>query len=90
MLRVKTKCEFNLSDNATNSEIVINIRDQMQELKEGQVYVGTIHSAKGLEYDTVYVMGVNDAMFKLDCEDNKNAYYVAITRAKNHLIVFRR
>ena len=90
LLRVKTKCEFNLEETATNKEIVISIRDQMQELEDAQIYVGTIHSAKGLEYDTVYVMGVNDSLFKLGTEEMNNLYYVSITRPKNHLVVFRR
>ena len=62
----------------------------MQELEESQIYIGTIHSAKGLEYDAVYVMGVNDTMFQLGSEEMNNLYYVAITRAKNKLVVFRR
>lgn len=53
------------------------------------LYVGTIHSVKGLEYDTVYVMNVGSYNFKLDCEDEKNLFYVAITRAKEHLFVYQ-
>lgn len=52
------------------------------------VYIGTIHSVKGLEFDNVYVFGVNNSTFKLNDEENKNLYYVAITRAKKHLVVF--
>ena len=90
MLRVKTKCEFKGDENSSNREIVESIRDQVQELEECPVYAGTIHSVKGLEYDTVYVMGVNDKMFRLGDEDMNNLYYVAVTRAKSHLVVFRR
>lgn len=90
LLRVKTKCTFMGNDSTTNREIVESIRDQVQELEESQIYIGTIHSAKGLEYDAVYVMGVNDTMFKLGSEEMNNLYYVAITRAKNKLVVFRR
>lgn len=90
LLRVKTKCEFDETVIKTNRDIIESIRDQMQELEDSQVYVGTIHSVKGLEYDTVYVMGVNDTMFRLGTEEMNNLYYVAVTRARNHLIVFRR
>lgn len=54
------------------------------------IYIGTIHSVKGLEFDNVYVVGVNDITFRLTDEENLNLYYVAITRAKKHLVVFER
>ena len=90
LLRIKTKCEFKGDDNTTNKELVESIRDQITELQEAQVFVGTVHSAKGLEYESVYVMGVNDTMFQLGTEEMNNLYYVAITRARNYLTVFRR
>lgn len=66
-------------------EFVIEFIDKGMETN---VYVGTIHSSKGLEYDTVCVMGVNDRWFQLKDEESKNLYYVGITRAKNSLHVF--
>ena len=53
------------------------------------LYVGTVHSVKGLEFDSVFVFNVGSRSFKLNCEDNWNVYYVAITRAKNHLTIFK-
>jgi DNA helicase-2/ATP-dependent DNA helicase PcrA len=65
--------------------------------------LSTIHSAKGLEYDTVYLVDVVDGIFpetvvtnpKLTGEDELKTYeedrrlfYVGVTRAKNHLKVF--
>lgn len=90
MFRVKSKCQFTGDDNTTNKQIVEMLRDKVQELEDCQVYVGTIHSVKGLEYDTVYVMGVDDKLFRLGDEEMNNLYYVAITRPKEHLYVFRR
>lgn len=90
LLRIKTKCEFKGDDTSTNKEIVTSIRDQITELQEAQVYCGTIHSSKGLEYEAVYVMGVNDFLFPLGTEEMNNLYYVAVTRAKQYLTVFRR
>ena len=90
LLRIKSKCTFDGNDDTTNKEIIESIKTQIKDIEESQIYVGTIHSAKGLEYDTVYVMGVNDKMFQLGTEEMNNLYYVAITRAKNHLTVFRR
>ena len=66
------------------------IIDAIECAKSGELYVGTIHSSKGLEYGTVFVMGVDDKSFDLSKgEEMLNLYYVAITRAKNHLVVFR-
>lgn len=89
VVRVKSKCEFLGNENSTNKEIVESIRDQVQEMQDAQVYVGTIHSSKGLEYENVYVMGVDTKMFQLGSEEMNNLFYVAVTRAKNHLVVFR-
>lgn len=68
------------------------ILDQYEnkEKADANIYIGTIHSVKGLEFDNVYVLGVNSEAFKLDNEENLNLYYVAITRAKSHLVVFER
>lgn len=58
-------------------------------LETSNVYVGTIHSSKGLEYDIVHVMNVGGKFFELTSEDNMNCYYVALTRAKNKLYVHK-
>lgn len=54
------------------------------------VYLGTIHSVKGLEYDNVFLFGVGGPTFRLSNEENCNLFYVGITRARNVLTVFRR
>lgn len=69
-------------------EIVSFLIEHLESIQSSNLYAGTIHSVKGLEFGTVFVMGVNDKFFKLDNEDNKNCYYVAITRAKNHLVIY--
>ena len=53
----------------------------------------TIHSAKGLEFENVYVIGMEDGIFpgsrsmlkENDMEEERRLAYVAITRAKKHL-----
>ena len=89
-LRVKTKCKFNGDENTSNKDLIEDIKSQVQALEECEVYCGTIHSVKGLEYETVYVMGVDDKLFRLGNEEMNNLFYVAVTRAKNNLIIFRR
>lgn len=52
------------------------------------VYLGTIHSVKGLEFDNVHVINANQWSFLLNSEDAKNLFYVAITRAKHNLYIY--
>lgn len=89
LLRIKTKCKFNSEVN-TPQELINSIADQLEEDTDGNLYVGTIHSSKGLEYERVFIMGVDDGMFELGTEEMNNLYYVAMTRAKEYLIIFKR
>lgn len=52
------------------------------------LYVGTIHSVKGLEFDSVVVMNVGGRYFKVDREETENLWYTACTRAKKNLMIF--
>jgi len=53
----------------------------------------TIHSAKGLEYENVFVVGMEEGIFpssrslnnEQDLEEERRLAYVSITRAKSHL-----
>lgn len=69
-------------------EFLLYLQDKMSDSKASELYVGTIHSVKGLEYDNVFVMNVGSYSFKLNNEDMKNLFYVAVTRAKNRLFVY--
>ena len=53
------------------------------------IYVGTVHSVKGLEYDNVILSGLCGPTFQLTNEENNNVYYVAITRAKTNLLILK-
>lgn len=64
------------------------LRTAVDNIKSSELYVGTIHSVKGLEYDNVFVMNVGSYNFMLNNEDEKNLFYVAVTRAKNRLYVY--
>ena len=56
---------------------------------ESNLYVGTIHSSKGLEYDVVHLIGVNGKSFPtMANEDQMNCFYVACTRAKKKLVIW--
>ena len=53
----------------------------------------TVHAAKGLEFDTVFVTGLEEGLFphqghdeeKRDEEEERRLFYVAVTRAKKRL-----
>lgn len=79
-----------VEDIESEEDIIPGLISIISNQGDQDIYVGTIHSSKGLEYDTVYIMGVDDKSFKLLSEEMNNLYYVGLTRAKNHLVVFRR
>ena len=62
--------------------------DSVQSKKDPNVYVGTIHSVKGLEFDSVVVMNVGGTHFKINKEETENLLYTACTRAKRNLMIF--
>ena len=51
----------------------------------------TMHAAKGLEFDTVFIIGVNPGLLPIRCssfdqeEEERRLFFVGITRARNHL-----
>ena len=61
--------------------------------------LSTVHSSKGLEYDTVYLLDVLDGILPAVTEpktpeeqgqyqEERRLFYVAMTRAQNHLYLF--
>ncbi len=73
----------------TARELVQILVETIQNIQDNGTYVGTVHSAKGLEYNNVFVVNVGqEKVFPLDSEDNLNVYYVAITRAKDRLMIY--
>ncbi len=68
---------------------------QAVDLDENTVTLMTIHSAKGLEFPTVFVVGMEEGVFpslqaigeSAQMEEERRLAYVAITRAKKRLIL---
>lgn len=62
------------------------------ELENGKVPIITVHKVKGLEFDYVFVLGLNDRIFPSamkdsDFEEEKRLFYVAMTRARKKLFL---
>lgn len=52
---------------------------------DSSVRIMTIHKSKGLEFDVVFVLGVEDETFWGKPDEERAAYFVAISRAKHEL-----
>lgn len=68
----------------------INSKDN----KKG-IMVTTMHSAKGLEFDVVFILEVNEGLSPYkkaakpeEIEEERRMFYVAMTRARNHLHIY--
>ena len=66
--------------------------NQDEDDPEGQVRLMTVHAAKGLEFDHVYIIGVEDGLFphqnalqEQRMEEERRLMYVAMTRARYRL-----
>lgn len=55
-------------------------------IKKG-IFLGTMHSAKGLEFDHVFILDYLDTHYEKDNEEERRLYYVGMTRAKKTLML---
>jgi len=78
------------------SDVALDPSDAAQSKREprgGHVTLSTVHSAKGLEWDALFVIWMTDGWFPSsrsydefdDLEEERRLLYVAATRAKRHL-----
>jgi len=68
----------------------ISLQSDQDQVAEAQINIMSIHAAKGLEFEHVYVIGLEEEFFPLlgesaNIEEERRLGYVAITRAKTHL-----
>lgn len=74
------------------------LKKQMEAGRSQQksgVTLTTMHSSKGLEYEVVFVMDINEgvtphkkAVKDADLEEERRLFYVAVTRAKTYLFLY--
>lgn len=69
--------------------------DNEKEEEKDKVTLMTIHSAKGLEFPYVYIVGLEENLFpsqmaltsRADLEEERRLFYVAVTRAEKNLVL---
>ncbi len=76
------------------SDIALDPPEQEDKTQSNNLILSTIHSAKGLEWDTVFMLSLAEGRFpspqsihnSAELEEERRLFYVAATRAKNNLI----
>ena len=91
---VESRREEGEPDHLTDFLQEVSLLSDMDRAEEGtpQVTLMTIHSAKGLEFPCVYIVGMEENIFpsplctqsKRALEEERRLLYVAITRAERH------
>ena len=67
---------------------------ELDSERDKKIQLLTIHASKGLEFDTLYFMGVDNESFlgtaknvdKSEQEESRRLFYVGITRGKNKVV----
>ena len=100
--RVRNIDEFyaNVKERADKGEIAsinellneISLQSEQDEVEGECVYLMSIHASKGLEFDAVFIVGLEDGFFPIlsedgDIEEERRLAYVAITPAKKRLFL---
>jgi len=66
----------------------LSLESDQDKITDETINVMTIHASKGLEFDHLFVVGLEEGFFPLneaDIEEERRLAYVAITRAKKEL-----
>lgn len=79
----------------------VSLQSEQDELDDvnstNKVLLMTVHASKGLEFDSVAIVGLEETLFPLgdilssdvDLEEERRLFYVAMTRAKKRLLLSR-
>jgi ATP-dependent DNA helicase UvrD/PcrA len=75
----------------------VSLQSDADSMKDApRVPMMTVHAAKGLEFDVVFITGMEEGLFPLrgqepgqeeELEEERRLAYVAITRARHHLAI---
>ena len=104
ILQILAQRERTVPGFLTRLEALRRLLEQKENDPACPLVLSTIHSAKGLEYDTVYLIDVIDGVLPENpirvtrhtpredrerLEEDRRIFYVGITRAKTRLYIFR-
>ena len=89
------EAEVSLSDFLQEVSLLTDLDSDDGDNEQPRVSLMTIHSAKGLEFPTVFIVGLEENIFPSplststlrDLEEERRLLYVAITRAEKHCIL---
>lgn len=84
-----------LSDFLSEVSLMSDLDNENGEEDNDRITLMTVHSSKGLEFNTVFVVGLEEGLFPNECaqnslrekEEERRLLYVAITRAKEHCVL---
>ena len=84
-----------LADFLSEVSLMSDIEDNDKENDGDRITLMTVHSAKGLEFPTVFVVGLEEDLFPnsgareslREMEEERRLLYVAITRAKDYCVL---
>ena len=87
------KTFVSLNDYLSQASLMTDLTDQdnvHDSEEDGKITLMTVHSAKGLEFDCVFIVGLEQDLFPSqlatysirEMEEERRLFYVAITRAK--------
>ena len=68
-------------------------QDEINDSRQSDLYLMTLHACKGLEFPTVIIAGLNEGIFPLkngNIEEERRLLYVGMTRAKELLVLTAR
>ena len=101
LLSVKEFSDANTTADLEEYLQSITLMRDIDSLNEEEDFASliTVHAAKGLEFNVVFIVGLNDGLFPLsrainsddenELEEERRLMYVAITRAKKRLYLTR-
>ena len=84
-----------LADFLSEVSLMSDIEENDKTTDDDRITLMTVHSAKGLEFPTVFVVGLEEDLFPnsgareslREMEEERRLLYVAITRAKDHCVL---
>ena len=87
--------QFKTLDQFLQQVLLLTSEDKDDDKESDKVSMMTIHSAKGLEFPYVYVMGLEENLFpsslslfsRQELEEERRLFYVAVTRAEKQLVL---